>query len=140
MNSSRATLIISNFIKNVRISPSCYDSKFYCSFLNLIDTVMVGRLEAEIAAVGVANQYFFFIMFLIGFVCRLQRFISQYWGKNDLANIKRILGIGLISVFIISLVFIIVGFLNPMKVMSLFNKDEIVIRLGADYLKIVLFS
>ena len=36
---------------------------FIASFLNLIDTVMVGRLgEAEIAAVGAANQYFFFLL------------------------------------------------------------------------------
>jgi Na+-driven multidrug efflux pump len=40
---------------------------FISSLLNLIDTVMVGRLgEVEIAAVGIANQYFFFFnMFLI---------------------------------------------------------------------------
>ena len=41
---------------------------FIASFLNMVDTVMVGRLgEVEIAAVGIANQYFFFYnMFLIG--------------------------------------------------------------------------
>ncbi len=34
---------------------------FISSFLNMIDTVMVGKLgETEIAAVGIANQYFFF--------------------------------------------------------------------------------
>ena len=41
---------------------------FISSFLNMIDTVMVGKLgETEIAAVGIANQYFFFfLMCMIG--------------------------------------------------------------------------
>ena len=39
----------------------CYDSELYSIFLNMVDTVMVGRLgEIEIAAVGIANQYFSF--------------------------------------------------------------------------------
>lgn len=115
---------------------------FISSLLNMIDTVMVGKLgEIEIAAVGIANQYFFFFnMFLIGLCAGCSVFISQFWGKKDVANIKRILGIGLISAVIASFVFIFIGFLNPHKVMALFNNDKTVIELGARYLKIVLVS
>lgn len=115
---------------------------FISSFLNLIDTVMVGKLgEAEIAAVGIANQYFFFFnMFLIGLCAGCSVFIAQFWGKKDIANIRRILGIGLISAVLISVVFMVIGFLYPVKVMALFNHDPLVIELGAKYLKIVLCS
>ncbi|MGI6226524.1 MAG: MATE family efflux transporter [Peptococcales bacterium] len=115
---------------------------FLASFLNMIDTVMVGKLgETEIAAVGIANQYFFFFnMFLFGLGAGCSVFISQFWGKKDFANIKRILGVGLVSTIIISLIFMLVGFLNPAKVMTLFNDDPMVIDLGAAYLKIVLIS
>lgn len=112
------------------------------SSLNMADTVMVGKLgEVEIAAVGIANQYFFiFSMILIGLCGGCSVFIAQYWGKKDYANIKRILGLGLISVLIISLVFMIAGFSMPREIISLFNNEPLVVDLGEKYLFIVLFS
>ena len=115
---------------------------FITSFLNMLDTVMVGRLgETEIAAVGIANQYFFlFIMFLIGLSAGCSVFIAQFWGKQDLRNIKRIMGVGLSSAILVSLVFTVLGLLFPREVMALFNQDPQVIALGAGYLRIVLVS
>ena len=115
---------------------------FIASFLNMVDTVMVGRLgEVEIAAVGIANQYFFFYnMFLIGLSAGCSVFISQFWGKKDYKNIKRILGIGLISATIVALIFGIIGFLEPTRIIALFNDDPQVIDLGAKYLKIAVVS
>lgn len=115
---------------------------FLSSFLNMLDTVMVGKLgETEIAAVGIANQYFFFFnMFLFGLSAGCSVFISQFWGKGDLPNIKRILGIGLGSSIVVSLAFMVLGWLAPGKIMAFFNNDPQVIRLGAGYLKIVLVS
>lgn len=115
---------------------------FITSFLNMVDTVMVGKLgEAEIAAVGIANQYFFFYnMFLIGLCAGCSVFIAQFWGKRDLPNIKRILGIGLISTVLVSIIFMVIGFLYPRMVMALFSDEQMVIDLGAGYLKIVLVS
>lgn len=112
------------------------------SSLNLADTVMVGKLgEVEIAAVGIANQYFFFFsMILVGLCGGCSVFIAQYWGKKDFADIKRILGLGLISVLLISIVFMTVGFINPGKIISIFNKESVVVELGKKYLFIVLFS
>ncbi|NLM36029.1 MAG: MATE family efflux transporter, partial [Clostridiales bacterium] len=93
------------------------------SSLNMADTIMVGKLgEVEIAAVGIANQYFFiFSMILIGLCGGCSVFIAQYWGKKDYINIKRILGLGLISVFLISVVFMAVGFIIPNEIIALFN-------------------
>lgn len=115
---------------------------FISSFLNMIDTVMVGKLgETEIAAVGIANQYFFFFnMFLLGMCAGCGVFISQFWGKGEIGNIKRIMGIGLISAVVFSFVFMAVGFLFPSKIIAAFNTDPRVIDLGAGYLKMVLAS
>lgn len=112
------------------------------SSLNMVDTIMVGKLgEVEIAAVGIANQYFFFFsMILMGLCGGISVFISQYWGKKDFINIKRILGLGLISITLVSVVFMALGFINPGKIVALFNKDSIVIDLGGKYLYIVLYS
>lgn len=115
---------------------------FITSLLNMIDTVMVGKLgETEIAAVGIANQYFFlFIMFLIGLSAGSSVFIAQFWGRKDIKNIKRIMGVGLSSAILVSLLFTVIGILFPREVMALFNQDPQVITLGASYLRIVLVS
>lgn len=112
------------------------------SSLNMADTIMVGKLgEVEIASVGIANQYFFFFtMILIGICAGCSVFISQYWGKKDYSNIKRIFGLGLISVLFVAIVFMIIGFVNSEGIISLFNKDSRVIDLGGKYLYIVSFS
>ena len=115
---------------------------FLGSFLNMVDTVMVGKLgEAEIAAVGIANQYFFFYhMFLVGICMGCGIFIAQFWGKKDIAGIKRIMGVGLASGMLVSVVFMTVGLLDPSRIIALFNKDVTVLQLGGGYLRIVLLS
>lgn len=112
------------------------------SSINMIDTVMIGKLgESEIAAVGIANQYFFlFNLLLIGITSGVGIFISQYWGKKDQENIRRVLGISLISSVVFSVIFTIVALLIPESIMVLFNKDPYVINAGAGYLKIVSLS
>ncbi|MDZ5010888.1 MATE family efflux transporter, partial [Clostridium perfringens] len=68
---------------------------FITSSLNLVDNLMVGRLgEEAIAAVGLANQYFFIFMLCIsGINAGASVFMSQYWGKKDVSNIKKVLGL-----------------------------------------------
>lgn len=111
---------------------------FISSFLNMIDTVMIGKVgETEIAAVGIANQYFFFYMIIsMSIMSGCGIFISQFWGKKDVINIKRVLGLGLISGLICSILFIIPALTIPGKIIALFNTDPRVIELGAKYLKI----
>lgn len=131
------------FLRNMlKIAIPIMIQNLVASALNMADTIMVGKLgEVEIAAVGIANQYFFFfIMILMGLCGGCSVFISQYWGKKDYINIKRILGLGLVSVLLVSVVFMTAGFISPEKIISIFNKDSTVINLGGKYLFIVLFS
>lgn len=131
------------FLSNmIKIALPIMIQNLVTSSLNMADTIMVGKLgEVEIAAVGIANQYFFFFSMIIFGLCGgCSVFISQYWGKKDSINIKRMLGLGLVSVLLVSIVFMAAGFINPGKIISLFNKDATVIDLGGKYLFIVLFS
>ncbi|HEY8344509.1 MAG TPA: MATE family efflux transporter [Bacillota bacterium] len=113
---------------------------FIAAFLNIIDTVMVGKLgETEIAAVGLANQYFFFFhMFLIGLCAGCSVFIAQFWGTKDTRNIRRIVGIGLGSVALVAFFFMGLGYLFSEQIIAVFNNETSVILLGAKYLRIVL--
>ncbi len=135
-----------------------YDKKFYkmvlflalpiilqnliASSVNMLDTLMIGRVgEVELAAVGIANQfYFIFSLFIMGISSGCAVFIAQLWGKRDKNNIQKVLGIGIISSVLITTVFNLVGVLFPEKIISIFNIDPQVIKIGSSYLKIVCFS
>lgn len=67
---------------------------FLSSFVNMLDTIMVGQLGAvDIAAVGLGNQIFFVMSLgVFGIASGGQIFIAQYWGKKDLDRIHRTTG------------------------------------------------
>ncbi|CAH2214037.1 MATE family efflux transporter [Tepidibacter aestuarii] len=133
----------SKFYKNLlKIALPIMIQNFIASSLNMVDTMMIGKIgETQIAAVGIANQYFFFFnLIIIGMFSGCSIFISQFWGKKDCDNIRRVLGLGLLSGCIISIIFTIVALAIPNKIISLFNKDLIVIEQGVEYLRIVSMS
>ena len=103
---------------------------------------MIGRVgENEVAAVGIANQ-FFFLFNLIGngaaMGCSI--FISQYWGQKDTASIKKVMGFGLTVNVVISLLFTATALLAPEFIVRLFSRSEEVVPLSKDYLVIVCLS
>jgi len=112
------------------------------SSINMIDTIMIGKIgETEIAAVGIANQYFFlFNLLVIGITSGAGVFISQYWGQKNEEYIQKTLGLSLISSIISSILFTIVALLVPQTIIKLFNKDLYVINMGVQYLKIICTS
>lgn len=115
---------------------------FITSSLNLVDNLMVGKLgEEAIASVGLANQYIFiFTLCILGINAGASVFMSQFWGKKDLKNIKKVLGLDISIGFIVSTVFALgSGFLSN-EIMEILSNDPKVIELGARYLQIVAIS
>jgi len=112
------------------------------TFVNMIDTVMVGRLgEIAIASVGLGNQIFFMlIMVTFGVSSGASIFISQFWGAGDIPGIRKTFGIMLSVCFVASLVFFAAAALIPEKLLRLYTNDEAVIRQGVVYLRIVSFA
>lgn len=110
--------------------------------LNMIDVLMVGQLgEASVAALGLANQIFFLlILFLFGITSGMAIFTAQYWGKGDVENIRKVLGICLVIAVSVAAIFTLAAVLIPERLMSFYTEDPEVIRLGSDYLRIVGFS
>ena len=112
------------------------------TFVNMMDTIMVGRLgTTEIAAVGLGNQVFFMLsMVTFGVSSGCAIFISQFWGAKDLKGIRKTYGIMLLVCGSVSLAFMAAALAVPHKLLSLYSRDEAVIREGARYLKVVAFS
>jgi putative MATE family efflux protein len=112
---------------------------FINSSLNLVDTIMIGRLgEASIAAVGFANViYFLLIIAMFGISSGTSIFLAQFWGAKDIKSIKRIQGFSLVASLLIASAFTAAATLFPKSIIGIFSKDTQVIILGAKYIKIV---
>ena len=106
------------------------------------DALMLGRLTQDaIAAVSLANQISFVMSLFSGAVIgAVSVLTAQYWGRQDYANARRFLGMAVRYVSAISLVFFLLAFTIPEKLMALFTPEAELIRIGAGYLRIVSFS
>lgn len=107
--------------------------------VNLLDTVMVGQLgESAISAVGIGNQvYFLFTVFLFGISCGAGVFSSQFWGIQDIKNMRKILGMNLLLAISLSVLFIMAALLFPVQIFRAFHADSATISEGVTYLRIV---
>ncbi len=109
------------------------------SGLNMVDSLMVGGLGVEaIAAVGIANKYSqFLIIILQGFTSGATIFSAQYWGRKDLIGVRRTLMLVMKSVTIFAMLFSLLTVFYTEGVLSIFTKDEVVIREASAYLRII---
>ncbi len=110
--------------------------------VNVIDTIMISSLgESSVASIGVANQFFFlFNMTLYGITGGAGIFISQFFGKKDINNIKSITGLSAIISFGIGCLFLIPALIFPSVIIKIFSSDSEVMKLSIDYFRIISFS
>ena len=109
--------------------------------VNVIDTVMISSLgEISVASIGVANQFFFlFNMSLAGITGGAGVFISQFFGKSDVNNIRKVTAFSTILAFILSLIFFIPALAIPTQIINIFSYDPEVIKQCSEYFSIVVF-
>lgn len=108
----------------------------------MLDNMMIGKVgEIELASVGIANQYYFLFSLLANSIAIGSGvLIAQLWGKKDTENIKKVLSKSLFYALGLTSLFVIIGFLIPQKIIALFNNDDNVIKIGTQYLQIVIIS
>ena len=109
------------------------------SSLNMVDVLMIGQLgETAVASVGLGNQVTFLLMFLLfGVTSGSAVFSAQFWGKNDITSIHKVLGIGITLALTGSALFMVIALGFPHVVLSIYTSDPEVIRLGAPFLSMV---
>jgi len=107
------------------------------ALVNFVDTIMIGRLgTVAIAAVGLGNQIFFLLSLLLFGICSGGViFSAQFWGKGDVAGIRKNMGFTLVLALTAALVFSLTSALIPEKILGIYSKDEAVILAGTAYLR-----
>ena len=106
------------------------------------DAFMLGRLTQDaIAAVSLANQIAFVMsLFYSIAIVAASVLISQYWGKKDYLNVRRFLGMAIRYAFVIGVIFTIGAFFFAEQLIGILTPEQELIRIGAEYLRIVCFS
>lgn len=110
------------------------------SSINFMDSFMIGKLgDSAVAALGVGNQYFFFFNIIVmGIMSGCNVLIAQYWGRKEVDDIRKTLGISLTLGVIVSLIFTIIGVFGSDKIVYIFNQEnKEVMFFGQEYLKSV---
>lgn len=107
------------------------------SGLNMLSVVFVGQKgEVSVAAVGLAGQIAFLLNLVhFGIISGAAMFTAQFWGRHDVPNLRRVLGLCLMLAISASLIFFALAQLLPHQLLSVYSKDAQVIQLGADYLR-----
>lgn len=110
--------------------------------LNMVDTLMIGQLgESTIAAVGLANKVFFVFSLLMFGICSGAGILAaQYYGENDIKNLRKVLGMSLMLGIGASVLFVVPSILIPGSVMRIFTPSKDAIMIGSAYLVVVCLS
>ena len=108
------------------------------SFVNMIDTIMIGSLgDRAVAAVGLANQWFFiFNLVVFGMASGSSIYIAQFYGKKDYENMHTPIAYSLFLCSIVAIIFGLSVLLFPEFVMSLFTNNPETIACGVPYLRV----
>ena len=112
------------------------------SLVTASDAFMLGFLDQDsLAAASLAGQIaFVFSLFFGAFVFGLTVLAAQYWGKGDVATVRKVLAITMRYTLFVGLLFTLATFFIPEKIMYFFTKDPVLIADGAKYLQTVALS
>jgi putative MATE family efflux protein len=112
------------------------------SLLNMVGVVFVSQKgDTAVAAVGLAGQVGFLLNLVhFGIVSGAAMFTAQFWGRRDLPNLRRVLGMSLVLAITTALIFLSLAQFAPETFLRIYSKDEAVIALGIGYMRIFSWS
>ncbi len=110
--------------------------------VNLADSIMLGRYsEVAMSGVSLANQIQFLLQCLInGVGTGLVTLGSQYWGKKNLASVKKTFSAAFFTSLSIAAVMALTVGLFPTGVLGLLCDNAAIVAAGAEYIRIMAHS
>lgn len=125
------------FVEVRKIAIPIIIQQFTFAGLNMLGVVFVGQKgETSVAAVGFAGQIAFLLNLVhFGIISGAAMFTAQFWGRRDIPNLRRVLGLCLILAMSASLVFFSLSQFIPSQILHIYTRDEAVIALGVEYIR-----
>ncbi len=110
--------------------------------VNLIDTIMIGRLgDIALSAVNLSSQFPFLYMTAVMGVANAGLIIaSQAFGNNRPDRVRAMLSFCLKIAAVLNIIFFALSFFVPEFIVSIYTNDAEIIVQGGRYLKILSFS
>ncbi len=110
--------------------------------VNLADNVMLGNYsEAALSGATAVNQIqFVYQQLIMGVGDALVIFGSQYWGKGQTKEVKRVAAIAMMTGLVIIGTFFIAATVAPEFLMNLFTNDTLIVSEGIKYIAITRFT
>ncbi len=108
------------------------------SLLGLIDIMMVSQLgTTAVAAVGLGNRVFFFnLLVTAGLAGGVSVLAAQYYGRGEMAGVRRSLALALVGALLVALPFALVYVLAPGDVLGFASQDPELRALADQFLMI----
>ena len=130
------------FLEMRRLALPIIAQQFMFSMLNMVGVVFVGQKgETAVAAVGLAGQAAFLLnLVTFGVVSGAAMFTAQFWGRKDVVNLRRVLGMSMGLAFVAALIFLSISQFAPEAFLRIYSKDPAVIALGINYMRIFSWS
>jgi putative MATE family efflux protein len=106
--------------------------------LNMLGVILVSQKgDASVAAVGLAGQIAFLLNLVhFGIISGAAMFTAQFWGKRDIPNLRRVLGLCLMLAITASLIFFALAQFLPGEILQIYSSDPAVIELGTSYIRV----
>lgn len=106
------------------------------------DVLMLGKVsETVLSASSLGGQVSYIItLIFFGITSGATVLTAQYWGKQDIDSIEKILGIALKVALIVSVIFLVAAIIVPGYLMRIYTSEPDVIAEGVKYLRIVCVS
>ncbi|HAV76005.1 MAG TPA: MATE family efflux transporter [Anaerolineae bacterium] len=125
------------FLELRRIAVPIIVQQFMFSALNMLGVLLVGQKgDNAVAAVGLAGQIAFILNLVhFGIISGAAMFTAQFWGRRDIPNLRRVLGLCLMLAMSASLVFFSLSQIFPRQILEIYSKDNAVITLGTEYIR-----
>src|SRR4026207_1097281 len=106
--------------------------------LNMLGVVLVGQKgETSVAAVGLAGQVAFLLNLVhFGIISGAAMFTAQFWGRQDVPNLRRVPGLWRMLAISASAVFFVLAQFFPAQILGIYSRDSEVIALGTEYMRV----
>ena len=108
-------------------------------FVNLIDTIMVGKLgDIALSSVNICGQFpYLYMTVFMGISNAALVICSQAWGNKRPDKVKVMVAFCLRIAVLINIVFFALAFLFPSQITSIYTNNAGIIETGGTYLRIL---